>query len=188
MSLLPSSFLNHICSPASILQSPFYHRLCCFTLDTPSRPHGALEMSFCKRSDVVGYANTPSQALLLTEVSCHFSKKKKQKKHLHTITTRQKVRKDTHLKNSNGHLNQFLAGVKQTLHVSSCINIYIWFHFNLVVELMNWQWCITAKTRQFFSCSATLLTNDKSNIITTVCNIQTRNLSSNEENYISLHV
>lgn len=125
MSLLPSSFLNHICSPASILQSPFYHRLCCFTLDTPSRPHGALEMSFCKRSDVVGYANTPSQALLLTEVSCHFSKKKKQKKHLHTITTRQKVRKDTHLKNSNGHLHQFLAGVKQTLHVSSCINIYI---------------------------------------------------------------
>lgn len=40
-------------------------------------------------------------------------------------------------------------------------------------------------TRLFFLSPATPVANDKSSIITTVCNIQTRDLSSNEENYIS---
>lgn len=40
-------------------------------------------------------------------------------------------------------------------------------------------------TRLFFLSPTTPVADDKSSIITTVCNIQTRDLSSNEENYIS---
>lgn len=40
-------------------------------------------------------------------------------------------------------------------------------------------------TRLFFLSPTTPVANDKSSIITTVCNIQTRDFSSNEENYIS---
>lgn len=39
--------------------------------------------------------------------------------------------------------------------------------------------------KTIFLCPTTAVANDKSSIITTVCNIQTRDLSSNEENYIS---